>query len=133
MWAMQWQKLAQAVIDRRVELGHRTREAFAEATGLSRRLLSDIERARRDNYDRVTFARLEQALEWRSGRVLDILRDDDPSTDDESYEVLVGEVARLLDRGSPLPTHERRWFAGVLDLLAGRYRRRGVNSADRAT
>lgn len=78
---MDWQRLAQAVIDRRVELGHRTREAFAAHTGLSSRLLGDLERAKRTNYDRVTLARLEQALGWPSGRVLEILRSALPDHD----------------------------------------------------
>lgn len=70
---MDWQRLAQAIIDRRVELGFRTRESFAAETGLSSRLLGDLERAQRDNFDRVTLARLEQALQWPSGAARAIL------------------------------------------------------------
>jgi transcriptional regulator with XRE-family HTH domain len=61
---MGWSELAQAVIGRRVELGHHVREAFADASGLSVRTLSDIERARRTSYDPATLARVEQALQW---------------------------------------------------------------------
>lgn len=72
---MDWARLAQAIVDRRVELGFRTRESFATAKGLSSRLAGDLERGARDNYDSATFARLEQALEWPAGRVRQILRD----------------------------------------------------------
>ena len=70
---MDWQRLAQAIIDRRVELGYRTREAFASDTGLSSRLLGDLERAQRDNFDPVTLTRLERALKWPAGAVREVL------------------------------------------------------------
>lgn len=69
-----WQRLAKAVTDRRAELGYRTREAFVAATGLSRRLIGDIENGRRDNYDQITLSRLEDALRWKRGRVNDLLQ-----------------------------------------------------------
>jgi hypothetical protein len=74
MTFVEWEKLAVAVRDRRRELGFRTREAFAEATDLSPRVLGDIENARRDNYDTKTIQKLEAALQWARGRVLDLLR-----------------------------------------------------------
>lgn len=70
---MNWALLAQQVVARRVELGHPTRDGFAEASGLSARLLTDLERQNRTNFDAVTLTRLEQALKWPKGRVQAIL------------------------------------------------------------
>ncbi len=74
MSGMDWDRLAQAIIDRRAALGYRTREALAAAAGLSSRLLADLEKNRRQNYDRITIARVEGALEWEPGTVNTILR-----------------------------------------------------------
>ncbi len=71
---MDWDRLSQAIIDRRTALGYRKREPFAAAAELSSRLLADLEHNRRQNYDRVTIARVEQALEWEPGTVNTILR-----------------------------------------------------------
>jgi hypothetical protein len=76
MTGMDWQRLAQAIVDRRVELGFKTREALLaqDEVDLSRRVLSDLEKGRRDNYDQGTLSRLERALEWPKGAVYRILR-----------------------------------------------------------
>lgn len=71
---MDWDRLAQAIIDRRAALGYRTREALAAAASVSSRLLADLEKNRRQNYDRITIARVEGALEWEPGTVNTILR-----------------------------------------------------------
>lgn len=71
---MDWQRLAEEVIARRVELGYRTREQFVTEVGISRRVISDIENHRRDNYDKATIARLEDALRWKHGQIAAILR-----------------------------------------------------------
>ncbi len=80
MAGMDWDRLAQAIIDRRAELGYRKREAFAAAAELSARLLSDLEHNRRQNYDRVTLASVEKALKWEPGAIQRILQGADPST-----------------------------------------------------
>src|SRR4051794_31049202 len=74
MRVMDWDRLSQAIIDRRAELGYRTREALAAAAGLSSRLLGDLEHNRRQNYDRITLARVEGALEWEPGTIHKVLR-----------------------------------------------------------
>ncbi len=66
---MGWQELADAVIARRVELGHHTRDSFVAASGLSPRTLGDIETARRTSYSKSTLARLERGLKWTDGQV----------------------------------------------------------------
>jgi transcriptional regulator with XRE-family HTH domain len=45
----------------------RRREDFARATGLSTRLISDLERGRRDNYSDETKALIENTLLWEPG------------------------------------------------------------------
>lgn len=69
-----WDRLAAHVVSRRVELGYRTRQQFAQAsTGLSVRTLGDVETARRASYDKGTIAALEQALGWVTGSVNTVL------------------------------------------------------------
>ncbi len=66
---MNWQRLADEVIRRRTHLGYATRAEFAEATGFATKTLGDLEKLRRQNFDRVTLAKLEKALEWPEGHV----------------------------------------------------------------
>lgn len=70
---MNWQRLADEVIRRRTHLGYATRREFAEATGFATKTLGDLEKRRRSNFDRVTLAKLEKALQWPEGRVQEIL------------------------------------------------------------
>jgi hypothetical protein len=83
MTGMNWQRLARAIVDRRVERGLKTREALlAVIKGtkweLSRRVLADLETGKRDNYDQATLSRLEKALEWPQGEVYRVLRGVEP-------------------------------------------------------
>lgn len=75
---MDWRRLADYVVDARTALGIKTREALAEQVGVSSRVLSDIENARRTNYDRVTIASLERVLGWGTGSVTRILAGGEP-------------------------------------------------------
>ncbi len=69
-----WKRLGRVVLDRRVELGMRTREAFAEKVGLSTKTLGEIERGARTSYDAGTLSTLELALGWPKGHVEKLLR-----------------------------------------------------------
>ncbi len=51
----------------------RTREEFAHATGLSARLLDDLEAGRRDNYLDATLAAVEITLGWQAGSCLRVV------------------------------------------------------------
>jgi transcriptional regulator with XRE-family HTH domain len=64
---MDWERLGRMVIERRIQLGMPKQQQFEIAVGMTRRLLSDIENGRRDNYDVATLVRLEQALGWQPG------------------------------------------------------------------
>ncbi len=70
---MNWQRIADEVIRRRTHLGYGTRAEFAEATGFATKTLGDLEKMRRTNFDRVTLAKLEKALQWPEGRIDEIL------------------------------------------------------------
>jgi hypothetical protein len=73
-----WKRLADVVIARRVDLGHKFRPSFSEATGFGLRTLGDIETARRDSYDRGTISALEKALGWATGSVTSVLTGGEP-------------------------------------------------------
>ncbi|BCY10897.1 helix-turn-helix transcriptional regulator [Actinoplanes sp. L3-i22] len=62
-----WKRLGDTVISRRIELKMPNRDDLATASGISYRILGDIETGRRSNFDRTTLAKLEQALHWTAG------------------------------------------------------------------
>jgi hypothetical protein len=68
-----WERLGQRIVQRRVELGMRTREQFSERTKLSTRLLQDLENGKRLSYSQGTLAVVERALEWKPGSCRDVL------------------------------------------------------------
>lgn len=115
-WVMEWARLAQAIIDRRVELGFRTRESFVTAKGLSSRLMGDLERAGRENYDGATLARVEQALEWPSGRARAILRGTE-GPDTSTLPQVVQDIAFLLTPGTGLTDRDRANLRQGLESL----------------
>ncbi|MQY24172.1 hypothetical protein NRB20_73050 [Nocardia sp. RB20] len=93
-----------------MQLGMSTREALAESTGLSIRVLGDVERAARKVSDR-TLHRLEQGLLWKSGSARAILTGGEPvSTLEPSY----GEQAVPADEQS-LPA---LWMHALSDAYA---------------
>ena len=73
-----WKRLGHYVVDRRVELGYKKRPALAAATGISLRVLSDIELGKRANYDAVTLTSLERALGWTTGSAARIAAGGEP-------------------------------------------------------
>jgi transcriptional regulator with XRE-family HTH domain len=120
---MGWSELAQAVIGRRVELGHHVREAFADASGLSVRTLSDIERARRTSYDPATLARVEQALQWLPGTVDRILAEGGARASDVGEaDPLLRELGAMLADDSPIPPDDRQALRTIVDRLVAPYR-----------
>jgi transcriptional regulator with XRE-family HTH domain len=99
-----WERLGAAVVARRVELGMLTREQLVEKSGMSRRLLSDIENGRRTSYDPATLARVEQALQWLPGTVDRILAEGDAQAGDVGdADPLLRELGAMLADDSPIP------------------------------
>lgn len=84
----EWKRLANLVVNRRVELGMRTTKAFAERAQITARALGDIENARRTNYSSATKAAIEQALDWMPGSIDMTIAGGDPVPIVETSEPL---------------------------------------------
>lgn len=67
-----WSRLGQRVAQERGR-HWRSRSAFARAAGISRRVLDDVEKGRRDNYSDATLAAIELALGWAPGTCLRVV------------------------------------------------------------
>lgn len=106
-----WARLGRRVA---VERGRhwRSRNEFARASGISPRLLGDVERGRRDNYSDATLSAIESALGWEPGtcrRVVEggrVRRDIDPQT------------VRLLDVWRTLPAEARELLIELAERAA---------------
>jgi hypothetical protein len=69
-----WRRLGELLVQRRVDLGFRDREAFARARGLAHsRILFDLENARRTNYSTSTRAEVERIYDWEHGSLQAVL------------------------------------------------------------
>jgi transcriptional regulator with XRE-family HTH domain len=75
----EWKRAGEQIIARRIALGMTTTTALAQRTGLSARMLGDIENARRQNFAKPTIAQIEHALEWAPGSIDLILSGGDPT------------------------------------------------------
>lgn len=73
-----WGRLGHHVVARRTELGFRNRSDFAAAVHVSARLISDIEKGRRTNFDQVTLSALEAALGWETGSAREVVDGGEP-------------------------------------------------------
>ncbi|HEY3980187.1 MAG TPA: helix-turn-helix transcriptional regulator [Streptosporangiaceae bacterium] len=72
-----WQRLADYVVARRVELGIRDRRAFAEATGVTERTLGKLENGQRVSPS--TLGMVENKLGWAPGSWRRILAGGEPT------------------------------------------------------
>ena len=72
-----WQRLADYIVARRVELGMRDRRAFAEATGVTERTLGKLENGQRVSPS--TLGMVENRLGWAPGSWRRILEGGEPS------------------------------------------------------
>jgi len=71
-----WQRLADYVVARRVELGMRDRRAFAEATGVTERTLGKLENGQ--HVSASTLGMVENRLGWAPGSCRRILGGGEP-------------------------------------------------------
>jgi transcriptional regulator with XRE-family HTH domain len=92
----------------RVRRGHRTLNAFARASGLSRSTLDSIEAGRKRSYSPVTIVALEHALGWQAGSVERVLKGLAPLPDEDP------DLTGLLDAWPRLSPGSRR----MLRMLA---------------
>ncbi len=94
-----WALLAEQVRARRVEMGYPARDKFAKAVGISARVLTDLEKQNRTNFDQVTLERLRHALKWPEGRIQAILATPrQPLEHEESWLSTPEGIARHLHR-----------------------------------
>lgn len=96
-----WDHLGQLIVARRLQLGFKTRIAFAEALGISPRTLGDLETGRKDRYEASTFAKVENVLQWRTGSIQRILNGGDPQI---HHTVTVSENLHLSDTPTAVVT-----------------------------
>lgn len=74
-----WKRVAQALVNRRTQLGWPQRRQFAQQHGLKNdRVLYDLEHGRRDNYSTPTLFQIEQMNRWAPGSIQNILDGKDP-------------------------------------------------------
>ena len=74
-----WQRLADYVVARRVELGMRDRRAFAEATGVTERTLGKLENGQ--HVSPSTLGMVENRLGWAPGSCRRILAGGEPTVE----------------------------------------------------
>lgn len=77
----EWQRLADLLIARRVELNDawRNRQQFCRDTGAEYRIVHDVENAKRANYSGSTLALIERAYRWQPGSIRAVLEGGDPT------------------------------------------------------
>lgn len=108
---MEWKRLGDAVLNRRARMGMASRAELARRSGISLRLLTDLELGHRDSYDPATFARLEQALEWAPGSAEAILEGGHAMSTAEAHLAAMAVDPRAVERyGDDI---------GIMSLVAG--------------
>ena len=68
-------RLGAAVRQARIDIGYTSRAAFAEASNVSVRVISDLESGTRSNFSAKVLSRVESALGWLSGTMDQIVAD----------------------------------------------------------
>jgi hypothetical protein len=103
-----WARVGETVRAERA-LRWRRRADFAWATGLSVRLISDLERGRRDNYAPETKLIIESALLWEPGSIDRIVAGGRPR------QVKDAAMVRLLAAWPQLSTEAREMLADLAE------------------
>lgn len=65
-----WERVGEQIVRARSRLGYANRTQFSRASGVSKRVLDDLETGRRDNYRASTIERVEAALGWAPGSII---------------------------------------------------------------
>lgn len=133
-----WERLGEYVRRRRVDLGYKTQEQFAEAARISTRTLRELEGGRK--VAKRTVALVEATLRWMPGSAQSVLRQGEPTAEgerttqaatraaDESnfQRILSASSAELVrmfrEEVETLPGMTRvradRWLVDVLEMRA---------------
>ena len=76
-----WNRLAELLVARRLQLGFAYRNEFAAHVGMkSDKLLDDLENVRRTNFKPKTLAKIDKYYQWAPGSCETVLDGGDPST-----------------------------------------------------
>lgn len=82
-----WRRLGDLLIARRIELGYKSRTAFAEEKGFpNTRVIAAIENAERQNFTRGSLAQVERAYGWRVGSIDSVLDGGAPFAEGEKLD-----------------------------------------------
>ena len=113
-----WVRLGGQLARRRVEIDprYKNRTLFAEERGMNWRLLHDIERAKRTNFEPETLAAIEVAYELAPGAIARALDGADLEPASASESAPASELAAV-------PEGDREAVAEVLSLLTDKYER----------
>lgn len=111
--AEDWKRLAERVVSRREQLDMRTRQDLSRSTGLSYRVLGDLERGTR-GVSEGTLALVEQALEWAPGSARKVLRGGEPA--------VTAVPAPAVSRGIDIADRDNGRTAPIMRPLAEAYR-----------
>ena len=107
-----WTRLGELVHAERLRLGQRHQGDFAARIGISRRVLSDIERGARTRYRAETLAAVEAALGWEPGDIGRVVAGGQPTrVDDENLFAIRALWPRL-------PVRARRALRAAAEQLA---------------
>jgi transcriptional regulator with XRE-family HTH domain len=109
---VQWERLGALVRRDRIRLGMRTQGDLAARAGVSKRTVSDVERAARPNISADTLGAIEAALGWEPGSAVAILQGLDPLRAGDEL------LARIAAVWPTLGDRERQIVAAVVDILA---------------
>lgn len=93
-----WQRLAQLLIARRVELGYHQRADWVRHLGVKQpRTIEDFEKARRTNYRPSTIALMERYYAWESGSIDAVLAGGEPTPTPELSDDALGWYRHVQD------------------------------------
>lgn len=104
------EKLGTAVATRRVQLGMRTAKQLAEASGLSARLISDVESGRRNSYAEASLTALDQALQWPEGNAQHLLDTGTPLGEQVRERVKISRDSNHIERWRTVETNGKNYL-----------------------
>jgi transcriptional regulator with XRE-family HTH domain len=102
-----WERLGQRIVAERAKRWRFQRD-FAHATGLSTRVLSDLENGRRRRYHSETLAVIEERLGWAPGSCEQIVNGLEPTTAEVDPE-----LGAIIDAWPRVPAELRRILADL--------------------
>ncbi|GAT01264.1 hypothetical protein [Mycolicibacterium fortuitum] len=118
-------RLASLVVERRLQLGMATRQAFSECVALTYRVLTDVENGNR-RLGRTAYAEIERALGWAWGSIAAVLSGGMPTVLDQNPSLVDGlegdaEIAAIATIVSVLDQHSAAERYRILRYINSRY------------